>query len=220
MTRGALHELEALQARAQQTSHLKSKEHARKSVNSGKSLTAIEALDTILRKRKEEANNGLKKAQRAVTIDQNRRKNELHIAGVQARKDERLRLIKLRAIGEGLIVGVDILPELLHPIRDPEKQPTPEDLEKLLPNPSLQEALDTAIQKKAKADNLTYNDLCDFPIDPAILDEERQRINKPLLMVEIDQDEIDEVTSDIESVVESVASYNSIAQNADFVSFV
>jgi hypothetical protein len=56
-----IHELEVLQARARATSHLKGKERTRKSLDQGKSLTAIEALDSIIKKEREEADGELRK---------------------------------------------------------------------------------------------------------------------------------------------------------------
>jgi hypothetical protein len=42
-------------------SHLKGKERARKSLNQGKSLTAIKALDSIIKKERKKANKKLRK---------------------------------------------------------------------------------------------------------------------------------------------------------------
>jgi hypothetical protein len=53
-------------------------------------LTAIEALDTLLKKRREEADKEFKKATTAARIDINK-KNALRRKGIQARKNERER---------------------------------------------------------------------------------------------------------------------------------
>jgi (p)ppGpp synthase/HD superfamily hydrolase len=78
----AIHELEIIQALARATGQLKNKEHSRKSLYKGKSLTAIEALDTLLKKRREEANKEFKKVTTAVRIDINQKKNALRRKGV------------------------------------------------------------------------------------------------------------------------------------------
>jgi hypothetical protein len=77
LSRAAIHELEIIQARARVTGQLKNKEHSRKSLYKGKSLTAIEALDTLLKKRREEADKEFKKAITAARIDINKKKNVL-----------------------------------------------------------------------------------------------------------------------------------------------
>jgi phage FluMu protein Com len=76
-----IYELEVLQARARATSYLKGKERACKSLNQGKSLTAIKALDSIKKKR-EEANEELRKVSREARIDLNKKKNALRKRGV------------------------------------------------------------------------------------------------------------------------------------------
>ena len=68
-------------------------------------------------------------------------KKELKAVGVAARKAERERkakVLELKAKGE--LIPVD----LLHPICDPEKNPTPQEKEGLLPPPALIQALQQA----------------------------------------------------------------------------
>jgi hypothetical protein len=60
-------------------------------LHKGKSLTAIEALDTLLKKRQEEADKEFKKATTAARIDINKKKNALRRKGIQARKNKRER---------------------------------------------------------------------------------------------------------------------------------
>jgi hypothetical protein len=139
---------------------------------------------------------------------------------VQARKDKRARLAKLKELApEGLIpLGVEIPEVLYYPIRDPKKNPLLDETEALTLHPDLDEALLYAQQQRTTAYNLIINDFLDFPIDPLVLEEERRRLNRPSFVIPIEEEELEEgEVSDIESVVESVASYNSIAHNADFV---
>jgi hypothetical protein len=74
------------------------------------------------------------KAQRAIRVASNKAKNELHRKGVDARKAERERKKKIQALQSAR----EPVPEdLLIPIRDPEKDPTPEELESLKLHPAL-----------------------------------------------------------------------------------
>jgi hypothetical protein len=75
------HELEIIQARARAISQLKNKKHSRESLHKGKSLTVIEALDTLLKKRQEKADKEFKKITTAARIDINK-KNALRRKGV------------------------------------------------------------------------------------------------------------------------------------------
>jgi hypothetical protein len=51
-------------------------------LNQGKSLTAIEALDSIIKKEREEADEELRKVSREARIDLNKKKNALRKRGV------------------------------------------------------------------------------------------------------------------------------------------
>ena len=218
--RGSLHELEVIQARAAAISHLKNKEHSKKSLCQGKSLTATEALEKLVSKRRQEADDALKKAKRAIQLFENKRKTELKARGIQARKDEKTRKAKLMEIAPQGNNGIIPSPVFFCPIRDPEKQPLPEEIEALTAHPDLDQVLLQAQEQHNIAYSLTLQDLLDFPIDSAILDEERIRLNRPSLMIPVElEEEEEEEESDIESIVDSVASYNSITHNADFVGF-
>ena len=140
---GSLHKIEIIQARATATNHLKNKEYLRKSLSKGKFLTGIEALERLISKRRKEANETLKRVKQAIQVIKNKRKGELKARGIQARKDEKVRIARLRGITlqELIIVEVQVPPELLHPIRDPEKQPLPNKLEALTMHPDLDQAL-------------------------------------------------------------------------------
>jgi hypothetical protein len=141
--RGSIHELEILQARATATNHLKNKEHSRKSLSKGKSLTGIEALEMLISKRRKEADEAVRKATRAISTCENKRKAELKARGVQARKDKKARIARLKRLAPGGIIplGVEIPPGIYYPIRDPEKQPTPDEIKTLTLHPDLDQAL-------------------------------------------------------------------------------
>jgi hypothetical protein len=232
LSRGAIHELEVLQARARATSHLKGKERARKSLNQGKSLTAIEALDSIIKKEREEADEELRKVSREARIDLNKKKNALRKRGVQARKDERERLRQLRSFPGGYIpIGTPNITTLLTQVRDPEKQPNKEDLESLKLHPGIDERLQAANKKKEKAYTLVYDDFLDYEISAETWEEERRRLCRPSLVIEVeqeieqemedglDEEQVEEVLSDVESEAESYMSNDGIVSQDDFVFF-
>jgi hypothetical protein len=177
----------------------------------------------LISKRRREADDTLKKAKRAIQLLENKRKGELKVRGIQARKDEKARIARLRDIApQGLIpLGVQVPPELYYPIRDPEKQPLSDEVEALTIHPDLDQALLQAQEQYNTAYSLISQDFLDFPIDPAVLEEERIRLNRPSFRIPIElEEEEKEEESDIKSVVELVMSYNSIAHNADFVGLI
>jgi hypothetical protein len=112
-------------------------------------------------------------------------------------------VVQLRAGGEFIHV------DLLDPIRDPEKDPTLEELESLKPHPSLTQALE-ALRPQ---------------IDPQLLDDSNSKVDIQLEqkadVVDViykssdDEDKLGGYKSDLE---ESIASFDSIARNADFIS--
>jgi DDE superfamily endonuclease len=122
LMRGSLHEMEVAQARAGAIQTHKRKLHARKSLGKGGSILARDALQKIKDKRRQEADDKLKRAKKAITVAENKAKNALRDRGVQARKDEKARLAFLKA-NSGL-VGVEIPDSMWVPIRDPQKNPT------------------------------------------------------------------------------------------------
>jgi hypothetical protein len=92
--------MEIKQARAGQVETHKSKLEARKSLGNGGSLLASDALQKIKNKRKKEADDTLRKAKTAITRAENKAKNKLHDKGVQARKDEKARLLMIQQYHE------------------------------------------------------------------------------------------------------------------------
>jgi hypothetical protein len=118
--RGSLHEMEIKQARAGQVETHKRKLEARKSLGKGGSLLASDALQKIKNKRKKEADDTLRKAKTAITRAENKAKNKLHDKGVQARKDEKARLLMIQQYHE---LGICLPDNIWNPIRDPENQP-------------------------------------------------------------------------------------------------
>jgi hypothetical protein len=89
---GSLHEMEIAQTHASAKVTYKHKLTTRKSLGRGGSLLALDALQKIKGKRRQEADDKLRKVNRAITLTENKAKNELHIRGVQARREEKARL--------------------------------------------------------------------------------------------------------------------------------
>jgi hypothetical protein len=104
---------------------------------------------------------------------------------------------------------------LLFTIWGSEKEPTLDETEAITLHPDLDEALQRAQALHEKAYSITMQDFLDYPIDPTVLEEERIRWNCLVLVVRVERGEVE--GSDIKSVVESVAFYNSIIYNADFI---
>lgn len=107
---------------------------SRKRLNYGGPLTAEAARSKIAEKIQKEQDIKAKKIARLIKQDRNKKLRELHARGVAARKEEKQwkkRVKELETAREAVPI------ELATPIRDPEKDPLPADIESLEPNPSL-----------------------------------------------------------------------------------
>ena len=112
------------------------------------------------------------------------------------------------------------------PIRDPQKEPTPAEMEAhRAANQSLYEAVVHAQKDRDSAYSENITEFTSIPIDPAILEEEWQfqicQRGGLQVVIPVDSEEEGGVESGVESGVEdyqSVASIDSIAENADFIS--
>jgi hypothetical protein len=226
LMRGSLHEMEIAQARTGAIETHKRKLDARKSLGKGGSILASDALQKIKDKRRNEADDNLRKAKTAITRAENKAKSILHERGVQARKDERARLLFIQ---QHQALGTHIPDNKWIPIRDPEKQPTSAETDALRANQSLYDHLEQTQKARDNAYSDDPTEFTDILIDPAILEHERQFqiLQKgPLnqLVIEVDaeeeqgneSDEGDDIAS---SPPRSVMSIDSIAANADFISF-
>jgi hypothetical protein len=101
---------------------------------------------------------------------------------------------------------VEVPQELLFTIRDPEKQPTPDEIKAITLHPDLDESLQRAQALHDKAYSITLQDFLDYPIDPVVLEEERIRLKRLILVVPVESEGEEVEGSDAKSVVESVAS--------------
>ena len=125
------------------TSRLQEQQKARtsnrRSLNSGGPLEVTDARNKIMAKEKKEKDEAIRRAKKAISEAVNKAKRALNRQGINARKLERERrkiVADLSARNEFIEV------DLLDPIRDPEKDPTPGELETLKPHPSLVQALE------------------------------------------------------------------------------
>ncbi|KIN00700.1 hypothetical protein OIDMADRAFT_29776 [Oidiodendron maius Zn] len=107
---------------------------SRKRISSGGVLLASEARHKIEEKERKEREDRAKRATKAIQVDRNKKKAALYARGVLARRQERERRDKIKALKA---TGQPVPLELTVPIRDPEKNPTSEDLESLEPHPSV-----------------------------------------------------------------------------------
>jgi hypothetical protein len=179
----------------------------RKSLNYGGPLDIETARETKQVKEQNKIAEAIRKARKAIDDAIKKAKKDLNRRGIdarQAKREQKKTIADLEAKGEHIPI------ELYKVIRDPEKDPTPDDLESLKPHPSLVQAL---------------NDLQppqdDTPIDPQLLDEDLEiqltRIEETINAIKDDDasNEGEDIPSDDE---ESDTSVDSIARNADFIS--
>ena len=110
------------------------------------------------------------------------------------------------------------------PIRDPQKNPTAAETEALRANQSLYEALEHAQQEWDVSRSEDPADFTAIPIDPTVLEDERQfqvRQRLDQVVLEVDSEEYEEEGSDVESPLPSplpsAGSIDLIAGNANFV---
>src|SRR5271163_2108139 len=167
LMRGSLHEMEIRQARAGQIATHRAKLNARLSLQRGGSILASDALNQKKVKARKAAEEKLKKAQTTVTRAENKAKEELRVKGVAARKAEKDRL---KTIQQHQALGIQLPPEIWIPIRDPQKNPTPEETEAI--RISHQPLYDTLAREHAEYNRLQSDDptlFTEIPIDPAIL---------------------------------------------------
>ena len=162
----------------------------------------------------------IKRAKKNIQIATNKAKVALKAHGIHARKEEKERKKHVQNLQTQ---GVAIPSEWLIPILDPERNPTPEDLESLLPPPDLLQALllleptDTTgninvidpqlLQNTEEVDNFEIHGML-YPIVNADLILNASGIEDQAS----NDDMVDESDSD-----GSCVSMDSIMRNADFV---
>jgi hypothetical protein len=243
---GSLQELDAQNARKAQVERYKAKLNARLSFQRGGWMNASDALVKKKIKVRKAAEEELKKAKKQLAKAESAEKEALKRIGVAARAAERERkkMIKdLEAQARKRVLGVNTIipPELLIPIRDPQNEPTEDEIEAI--RIKHQSLYDKVAKEQAEFDRVQAEDpaiFTDIPIDPAILASEQAHRAKgnPLSQLHIRAISVESGGSDKEmeeareginggvsggevvlysSPPRSVISTDSIAQNADFV---
>jgi hypothetical protein len=164
-----------------QDKEFKRKANSRKSLQTGGSFTATDALTKIKTKRITEAKEELKKAERLLKESNNRAVNKHKRAGIDTRKAEResVKMVKELQSNSDKVIDLQLFP----PIRDPTKQPTNQELDSLLPNPSLQQAVILARQRLAELQEKPLPEFTDLQIDPQILAHEEARYPRTYILV-------------------------------------
>jgi hypothetical protein len=112
----------------------KARLRSRKRISTGGPLLASEARGKIAAKEQKEREDRTRRAAKAIQVDRNKRKAALHTRGVLARRQEKERKDRIKVL---LATDQPVPTELRVPIRDPEKDPSAEDLESLQPHPSI-----------------------------------------------------------------------------------
>jgi hypothetical protein len=185
---------------------------------------ASEALQTIAHKRRKEADDELQKKTTALSRAQNKQAEELRQEGVVDRQDERERK---KLIQQHQTLGITIPTLTWVPIHDRQKDPTAAETEgRRIALQSLVDAVADAQRKQNETYAANPESFTSIPIDPAIIEEERrfqlsQRGGLQMtILVDLEEEEEGDESGD-ESMDEdyprSVASIDSIAENADFV---
>jgi hypothetical protein len=115
LMQGSLGEMEIQHVQEEQLEIQKKRAISRKSLSKGGSLLASDALQKMAQKRRKEADEALQKATRALTLAENRQKNELTAEGVLDRTAKRERK---QWIQQHQPLGFTIPPSMWIPIRD------------------------------------------------------------------------------------------------------
>jgi hypothetical protein len=192
-----------------QQEQLKAWNTSQRSLNTGGLLNVEEAREKQVAKKEKETDKAICKVQKAITEAVNKAKRALNRQGIEARKLER----EQRQLLQELQVQNEFIDiDLLDSIRDPEKNPTAEDLESLQLYPLLVQAL-VDLQ---------------VPIDPELFIDNSCEVQFKLTKAEdnidvVVQDEscdsdMNQISRDYKSESEeSQESLDSIARNADFI---
>jgi len=127
----------------------------RKSLNYGGSLDIETARETKRAKQQKKTDEAIRKARKKIEDATRKATKDLNRRGIDARRAERERKKTIRSlVAEGEVM---VPAELYVAIRDPEKDPTADDLESLRPHPSLVQALDDLLNQPLQDDVMHIN---------------------------------------------------------------
>ena len=221
--RGSLEEIEILQAQVGAIEVYKKRLKSCQSLAKGGSLLASDALQKIAEKRRKKADEILWKANTTLTCAQNKQTEELRQERVADRSAERERK---QYIQQCQVLGCLIPSEIWIPIRDCHKEPTAAETENWqIALQSLREVVTQAERDWEEAYTINPISLTPIPIDPVILRDEKefQLSQQGGLGFTIKVDKLAKEGKDSGAESEgdyqqSVATIDSTAENADFVS--
>ena len=171
--RGSLHAQQLLNAANAQVELHKSKLDARISLGKGGNILVIDGLEKKKILKRKAADAAVTKQKTKIRKYENKAKRLCHEAGVKARKEEKERL-RFLSNNQG-ILGAYILIASQEPIRDPKKDPLPEEIETVrIKGLELYEEL---VRFEKEAERVKSDDLEVFttiPIDLEILKMEQK----------------------------------------------
>ena len=204
LMRGSLHAQQLLNAANAQVELHKSKLDARISLGKGGNMLAIDGLEKKKMLKRKAADAAVTKQKTKIRKYENKAKRLCHEAGVKARREEKERL-RFLSNNQG-ILGAYIPIASQEPIRDPEKDPLPEEIETVrIGGLGLYEEL---VRLEKEAERVKSDDpevFTTIPIDPEILEIEqkfklaqRKGISEVIVGDEEDLDDSDKEGSDSE----------------------
>jgi hypothetical protein len=134
LARADIQYIEHTVLREQVSRQAKQRLRSRKRISAGGPLTASDARHKIETKEQKEKEDRARRAAKAIQVDRNKRRAALNAIGVVARRQEKERKDRIKALQAA---GQPVPLELTIPIQDPEKDPSPKDLESFEPHPSI-----------------------------------------------------------------------------------
>ena len=184
-------------------------------VQKGGVITVEAAKEKKKEKEEKEKAAAIRRARKSIQIAVNKAKAALNRHGIATRKAEKDRKKQIRSIEHE---GGTILPELLIPVPDPEKNPNTQDLESLEAPPDLAQALLLLEPMSVTPSNVIYPQM--LALDGE--DGDLQIYTRSQGQVEAGASHMDEDSHDSDSESNSGSSCVStdlITRNANFVAF-
>ena len=183
---------------------------SRRSVHKGGPSASAQELRARIQAREQvESKSALRKAQRALTQAKNKARNELKTQGIQARKENRAQLERIRlARLDNSFVDIGEF----DPIREPDKNPTPDEAEKCTDKGYPELVLQIQQLERDQYDSGSDDDSVEFILGPPAPVRER-------VLGYIDSSPPPPVLHDSSDVESNAGSIDSITRQADFIAF-
>ena len=187
----------------------KRKTNSRRTIQKGGMITVEQARQRKKERNQKEKAAAIKKAHKNIQIAVNKAKAALHRRGVDARKAEKERKKQVQIMQ---VQGVILQPELMISIPDPEKNPSPEDLESLQPPPDLLQALLMLEPSPLSTPGMGEVEIITGSCQ---VQERNIEINRRQVLAGSDSENLGSESDSDSSCISS----DSILRNADFVTF-